>query len=99
MAPSDPSVRSRTRIVLMSILLSTAASGCGLSTLFSYFDYSRCAENCEHLKDDSSRQQCEAKCLARFDYSDSPLRHRSDIPVKPKSDLDRILEEFPLPKK
>jgi hypothetical protein len=89
-----------TRIVLISILVLSAASGCGLYTLSSYFDYSKCLRECdeEKFKDDASKQQCRAKCLAQFDYSDSPLRHRSDVPVKPKSDLDKIIEKFPFPR-
>jgi hypothetical protein len=86
----------KTTTVFIAILTSILAFGCG--TFFSYRAYSRCVDECDYqFKEDSLRQKCKAKCFTRFNYSDSPLRNRSDIPVQ-GSDHDKIKERFPFPK-
>jgi len=87
----DPPVGITTRIVLISTLILTAASGCGMATIASYLDYRECLRKCEEKKyeDDWSKQQCESACVSRFDWSDSPLG--TDKP-KPKSEFDKMTE-------
>ena len=99
-ASNGTRVGMKTRIVLISIFLLIATSGCGIGTLFSYSSYSRCLEECDKQKfqDDSSKQQCKAKCLSQFNWSDSPLRGVSQAPDRPKSELDKIMEPPRLPK-
>ncbi len=83
--------KTKTRMLLVSVLLASTVWGCGLGTLSSYFNYRECVQKCDEkgYEDDRSKQRCESDCLSRFDWSDSPF-----VEKKRKSDHDKVMEEY-----
>jgi hypothetical protein len=80
-AEMERSRSEMTRIVVISIALSIAASGCGLRTIAGYMDYRDCLKKCEkYSHEDSLKQKCEANCLSEFDWSDSPIAEKKPSP-------------------